>query len=186
MITYLPKIETKQRRLFDEPLGNHGHVRTLIGEWTEQIVAGLLGGVRLRTSGLLPYCPDVQIGRTFVESKAAGLSRTTFIYHGRLERDRVFSESNTLVYAILQHKTHTKLASYVEELRVHFVRSIQRLYVVPFAAIDTVCSGVRCEKLNSGYGKKDGVKNAERYYGSGYRLPLKQLEDFIVMEWNHG
>lgn len=176
-----PKSLDRQLRLWDEPLGNHGHVRHVIGDLIERMTVELLGGIRHKTQSNVDYCPDVSIdnGRWYFECKAAGRSRQTFIYEGRLAKDREFVKGRNLSYIIWHHKTDSSQASTVGQLQALVRRQMQCTYVVPFAVIDGLCQRRRCEKLNSAY----GYHNSNPLYGKGYRLNLSQLEPWRFYEW---
>jgi len=166
----------------ERPLGNHGHVRTLIGDLVEDMSAALLGGVRHKCSSQADYCPDVSVdlphGRVFVECKAAGRNRETFIYEGRLEKDRLFTADRPLFYCVVHHGTDTTQADTVEDLQRRFFRNLRCLYLVPFEVIDGLCRGREPEALNSGYGGTD-----RKTYGSGFRLKLRDFEPWLLMDF---
>lgn len=176
----------EQLRLFDYPLreGDHGYARHVIGELIEEISAIVLGGYRHRTDSRSDYCPDISVGRNFYECKAAGLSRQTLIYAGRLKKDRRFARRHQLFYLIWHHRAYTKDARSVDELRSLLLQRIQCAYIVPFNAIDAICKSLREEKLcsASAYGLNGRASN-KKAYGSGYRLPLKSIQDYRAIEW---
>lgn len=167
--------------LFDVPLGNHGHARTVIGDLAERLTARLTGGRRHRTQGTADYCPDVSFRGTFFESKAAGLSKQTFVYAGRLEKDRRFvRKGNPLSYVIWHHGADTKLARTVRELEELVLANLRCVHVVPFPCFDAVCRTLPEEKLNSGYG---GHVNRSKVYGSGFRVFLRLLDPWKLGLW---
>jgi len=124
--------------------------------------------------GIIIEPPDY--GKIFIECKAAGNSKQTFIYAGRVEKDRKFAEERVLYYAIVHHGLNTKDYETVEELQRALFPKLKCLYFVPFDEIDRLC--VKEEPLNSGYGGTD-----RRTYGSGFRIPLGKLEDWKVLVW---
>lgn len=174
------KSSATQLTLWDMPLGNHGHVRTVLGDFVEDLTAMLFGGRRHKTDCTKDYCPDVSVVERdlYLECKAAGLSRQTFIYAGRIERDRKFAAHHGLYYAIWHHRARTVLASTVSELQQLFLASMQCIYVVPFAVIDALCKSP--QKLNSKYGHSD----TNPVYGSGYRIRLQDLTPWRLIEWS--
>lgn len=177
----------KQLPLFDYPIeeSDHGYARHVVGELIEEISALVLGGFRHKTDSQADYCPDISrpksIGRglDFFECKAAGLSRQTFIYEGRLKKDRRFAKRFDLKYLIWHHTAKTKQARSVFELRSLLLQRIVCAYLVPFSVIDSICQGLSVEKLNSAYGHSD----SNPVYGSGVRIPIKALEAYRFIEW---
>lgn len=181
----------EQLKLFDYPLyeGDHGYARHVVGETIEQLSAIVLGGFRHSTNSQADYCPDISVkkpdgpGLIYYECKAAGLSRQTFIYAGRLKKDRRFNKQTCgrLFYLIWHHKAYTKDARSVDELRSLLLQRIQCAYIVPFQAIDAICESLNEEKLNSAYGQSK--QSDLKVYGSGFRLPLKSIESYKAIEW---
>lgn len=176
------KSDFHQASLFDEPLGGHGHIRTVIGDITERLTAKFVGG-RLHKDIAGFYCPDVSTliksRRVFIECKAAGRSRQTFIYAGRLTKDLEFSGQADLLYAILHHKTQTKQAQTVGQLQTLFLASLAAFYLVPFGAIYSHAKAAGKTKINGSYGKRSG----EKIYGAGYRISLKKLDAYRIFSW---
>jgi len=165
-----------QRLLFDEPLGNHGHVRTLVGDWTEDLIARLMGWVRHKTDCRCDYCPDLsdEAGH-YVETKAAGKTNQTFVYSGRLAKDRKFVDAgHRLTYAVLHHGCKTKRYDMREELREAWLRSLRCLYLIPFDDFEAITLSREEKPLNSKYGNPT--------YGAGYRIPLSLLEKFKTLD----
>jgi hypothetical protein len=165
-----------QLTMFDEPLGGHGHIRTLIGDWAEDLTAWFFNGIRRKTDSRCDYCPDVSVSGGFIECKAAGQTRQTFVYSGRLDRDWVFSQSHRLWYCIWHHDVKTKSFDFVSELLRAFIVSLKAVYVVPFWAFYSVARSRPCVRLNSKYGGSD--KNPT--YGAGYRVNLSNLNDWKI------
>lgn len=178
----------KQTTLFPEPLGKHGHIRTVIGNLAEDLTAFYFGGKRHRCQND-HYCPDVSVilpfltapclhagSTTYFECKAVGTSRTAFVYSGRVKRDQAFAAQHELNYVFWHHLTHTKKATTVVELETLVLQEMQSLYVVPFNRLASVVSRLPEEKLNSAYygpaATREGQQNT---YGSGYRIPLSLL-----------
>lgn len=171
----LPKLKPCYRQpfLFDEPLRGHGHVRTVIGDTVERLVAKAVRGRIFNTQGNVTYCPDVVSGRMFFECKAAGRSRQFFIYAGRLEKDRRFAEENMLWYAVWHHRVDTKTCRTVAELERSIEDGIRSRYLIPFREVSRLC--VREEKLNSAYGN-----SGHKLYGSGFRLSLRDFAHWLI------
>jgi hypothetical protein len=183
-----------QPPLFDPGilLRGSGHVRTIVGETVERLTLELTGGRRHRTSGRLgDYCPDVSLiaGERvqYLECKAAGRNRETFVYSGRLEKDRAFvAGGRSLAYLIWHHRAETKTVDTVEALRALIFAELRAVYLVPFPELDRIAMSCPVEPLNSGYGKKPGCATANRVYGSGYRIRLRSLEPFRIMTFTAG
>ena len=175
-----------QLRLFDEPISGHGFARYVIGDFVEELTAHFLQGQRHSTASKYTYCPDVSKcihgRRIYVESKAAGLSRQTFVYEGRLKKDEEFARHHQLFYMVWHHRAATKLATTVNELRALILHTMQCAYFVPFADIRRLMLQHKLEKLNSKYGH--AIDNA-RLYGAGYRLKIKLLEPYKILEWRN-
>lgn len=167
----------RQPLLFPENLGNHGHVRNVIGELAEELTAHYVSGRRHKVQGNVIYCPDVSRREGFFESKAAGNSNQTFIYGGRLEKDRNFAMSgNRLWYVIWHHEAASKGVETTEALRSLVLQKTRKVYVVPFLVMDNICGEITPDKLNSKYGGSD----SRPIYGTGYRIPLKLLESWCT------
>jgi hypothetical protein len=162
------KDASTQLTLWDEPLGGHGHVRTVIGDFSEQLTVKFLKGRRYRTDCTADYCPDIFACDLFLEVKAAGRSNQTFVYAGRLQRDLEFSLDHPLYYAIWHHGADTKQVHSVYALRCQFLATLRTLYLVPFAEIYAIAQTIKPTSLNSKYGHSD----TNPIYGMGYRLPL--------------
>ena len=170
-----------QLLIWDPPLGNHGHVRNVIGNLVEDLTAALIDGHRHKTDSRAEYCPDVSADNVYYESKAAGRSRQTFIYSGRLIKDRLFTADYNLKYVIWHHQAETKTAKTVGELERLILRSMRSVYIVPFSSVDTICSALAEEKLNSKYGG-----TCRKTYGSGYRISIKLLSEFMIAHLPYG
>lgn len=175
-----------QPLLFDLPIaiGEHGYARHVVGELIEEITALVLGGKRHRTSSNCDYCPDVSINsKRFFECKASGLSNQFFIYAGRLTKDIEFASRQSLSYVIWSHNAAVKDARSVVELRSLLLQRIRCGYIVPFNVIADICASITPMKLNSAYGHREGNG---KMYGSGYRIPLRLIEDFKSIEYRYG
>lgn len=182
MIVSDPKtVEFYQNGLFDRPLGNHGHCRTIIGDFIEVVTARVFGGKRCRCTGTADYCPDVKVGDIYIECKAMGNSNQTMIYDGRLEKDHVFAQSHNLFYAIWSHNVSTKSVDTVEDLQRKLLAGLEWCALIPFDQIDQICLWSKPGKLNSKYGGSQD----NPLYGSGYRIPRRFIEPWILFEWNH-
>lgn len=173
--------EMRQQRLFDEPLGNHGHVRVVLGDFVEHLTAQLLGGQVHKTSSKANYCPDVSVGKFYFECKCAGRNKETFVYGGRLEKDREFAATRWLAYVIWHHTTDTTQPATVRDLRAMFLANVKSVYVVPFEVIDEICREKDEVPLNSAYG---GSKD-NPLYGSGYRIRLAELAEWALLRWSY-
>lgn len=169
----------KQLLLFEPQLGNHGHIRTLIGDLAEELTAEYLGGRRHKTQGTSEYCPDVSRGGVYFESKAVGKTRCAFVYKGRLEKDRAFAQQHPLAYVIWHHLADTTSVTSVPDLRALVLKTLRTVFIVPFSAIDRICRGLSAERLNSKYGNHNDNRPG-KMYGSGYRIRLKLLD-----RWAH-
>lgn len=170
-----------QGYLWDD-LGNHGHVRTVVGALAERLTAKLVGGKIHKTDSTADYCPDVSVNGTYFESKAVGRSNQAFVYGGRLEKDRAFATSHRLVYVIWNHAADSKVVSSITDLERLVLSTMRRLYVVPFAAIDRVCAGMTPDKLNSKYGGSSDRPE----YGSGFRISLSLLDRWVHRRYEDG
>lgn len=160
-----------QSRLWDELLGNHGHCRTVLGDFAESLTAKILRGRRYRTDSRSEYCPDVFALGAWFEVKAAGRTNQTFVYAGRLAKDRTFSASRQLYYVIWHHAAETRTCRTKDDLRRLFLSSLKCIYVVEFAEIDAIAATIPATRLNSKYGHSDSNPT----YGSGYRIPLSRV-----------
>lgn len=160
----------------DVPLGNHGHIRGVLGNFAEELTAKLF---RHKTDSTCNYCPDVVRGSVYFECKAMGKSNQTFVYAGRLDKDREFAQDHWLGYAVWWHGVDTSRARTVRELQTLFLCELRGLFVVPFEVIDTLCSARPAEKLNSKYGKC----GPGTLYGSGYRLNARELLPWLFLSW---
>lgn len=170
-----------QGYLWDD-LGNHGHVRTVVGALAEKLTAKLVNGKIHKTDSTASYCPDVSSNGTYFESKAVGRSNQAFVYGGRLEKDRVFAAEHRLVYVIWNHAANSKTVGSVSELEGLVFSTMRRLYIVPFAAIDQICSAITPGKLNSKY----GGSNERPEYGSGFRISLSLLDRWVHRRYETG
>lgn len=169
----------RQLRLFDEPLGGHGHIRTLIGEWTECFFASIFNLNRHKTDCTADYCPDLSTKTaptTYFECKGVGLTKQTFVYSGRLTKDRVFFEQgNELYYLILHHTCKTTDYQTVNQLLEGWKANLQSIYVIHFQDFANIASFRSTEPLNSKYGHSDDNPT----YGSGKRIPLSLLTEHL-------
>lgn len=158
---------------FELPLGSHAYARNILGDFVEELTAKLFRGRRLRTDPRCDYCPDVEARGLYVECKSAGRKRQTFIYSGRLEKDRAFASEHQLVYIIWHHSAYTMEAETDVELRCLFLSRLRSIYIVPFSFIDRLLRGREAKPLNSGYGG-----TCLKTYGSGFRISLGELSEF--------
>lgn len=173
--------------LFDEPVTCHGQRRNEVGNLAEELAVDFLGGRRHKVDGRSNYCPDIsiKIGRRihYYECKAAGRTRQTFVYSGRLQKDRLFVDSGKqLHYIIWHHMTSLKGAESVSDLKALVLANMICVYVIPFAAIEAECVGRSPMKLNSNYG---GQHNRPGY-GTGYRMPLSAFSPFVKESFPEG
>ncbi len=175
-----PKSTEQQLRFWDEPLGNHGHVRVVLGDMAEVLTAKFFGGVRYRTDSTADYSPDVVVGNQYLEVKACGLSKQTFIYSGRVQKDEKFSKEHHLAYVIWWHSVKTSRASTVAELQYLFLNNLLGVFIVPWDEIYKLIKTLPEEKLNSHYGK-----HGTGQYSSGYRLNITSLLPYQVMQFNY-
>lgn len=175
----------RQQTLWPDPLGNHGHSRHVLGNLFEELTAALVGGRRHKTDSRCDYCPDVSAGGIYYESKGAGRNGETFVYSGRLEKDREFAREHSLVYCVWSHRASVLGCSTVAELEARVLGDLRAVYLVPFGALDMLCSGLRTEPLNSAYGKGHQGKGS-KVYGSGKRIRLALLSDYLVLKWDRG
>lgn len=177
-----PKCIDQQAALWDMPIRSPAQVRNIIGDLAERLTVELTGGVRHKTDSTADYCPDVVDGDDYFESKAAGRSRITFVYGGRLHKEDLFTlQIKRLWYVVWHHTAKTTGIGTVEALEKLVLVSMKAVYVVPFPKVLEVCGRLKVEKLNSGYGGTD-----RKTYGSGYRIPLRLLEDFILARYENG
>jgi hypothetical protein len=169
----LPRFKAEhQPRLFAEPIGNHGHVRVLLGDIAERLTAKFFNGHRYRTDCRSDYCPDVTAGGQFFEVKTVGKTNHTFIYEGRLKKDRKFYDAgNSLSYVLWQHRSLTRICLDVFELECLFLATLIRVLVVPFQFIEQAALMSPVTKLNSKYGHS----NTNPTYGAGYRIPISRV-----------
>lgn len=181
-----------QHRLFDEPLGNHGHRRVVIGDLAEQLTMLFFGGfesiARHITRCNCDYCPDVTflLERTiYLECKAVGNTRRAIIYKGRLERDCRFAATHQLFYAIWHHRASTLTVDMIQDLRQLVIKNLDSFYLVPFSEIYSLCLESSLMKFNSGYGYKPGSPINKKVYGEGYRLPLNKLQSWKVFDFEY-
>lgn len=169
------KTERRQQRLFDEEISGHAYARNILGSFVEDLTAHLFRGRRFKTDSRCEYCPDVLASGIYLECKSAGKSRQTFIYAGRLVKDRAFAQSHRLAYVIWHHTASVATARTERELLHLLLANMKWLYLVPFEFIDDACQGIKLEPLNSKYGGTD-----RNVYGSGYRLRISLFEPFKI------
>lgn len=176
----LPSFKSSERQAFlwDDPMGNHGHARTVLGDFAEELTARFVGGKRFKTDSRADYCPDVFGLGAYFEVKSAGRSNQTFVYEGRLEKDRWFAKEHSLFYAVWHHAANTKLASTEADLQRLFLASLRSLIVVPFDTISVLAGRFGRTPLNSKYGHSD----SNQLYGAGYRIPVSALRSGQCLE----
>lgn len=167
-----------QLELFDRPLTGHGQIRTIVGEWAEDLSATFWDLRRHKTDSRADYCPDLSNGTEFVESKAVGRSGQVFVYSGRLDKDWLFAVDHVLYYCIWHHKTDTTRFSTRSELVTDLYRTLDSMYLVPFHVMYSTMRRKPCSKLNSKYGKQTPDNET---YGSGYRASLSAFDDYRMV-----
>ena len=155
---------------------NHGRIRTAIGDYFEKRTAQHVSGSIHKTDCRCDYCPDVSADGIYYEVKAAGNSRQTFIYEGRLERDFEFAKRNELFYFVWSHRVDTSTVSTIAELKERLGQQTKGFAIVPFEFIYKLCKMKPAEKLNSNYG--NSILNPT--YGAGYRISLSSLKDYWI------
>lgn len=171
-----------QGMLWEVPMGGHAVARNVIGDLCERLTARMVGGVRHKTDARFAYCPDVSARGVYYESKAAGRGNQTFVYGGRLDKDREFARQHRLVYVVWRHGARTLECGTVEELERMVLATMKRAYVVPFAVVDAACAVMVPDRLNSAYGGSDERPE----YGSGYRLPLRLFDRWVHRTYECG
>lgn len=186
----IPKYRSRdvQPLLWPEPISGHGCVRYVVGNLFEDLTAEYLQGKRHKTQGNCAYCPDVSVqtpaGMEYYESKAVGLNGTAFIYAGRLDKDKEFTnQGNALFYAIWRHKAQTKLAETIPQLEQMLLERTKSIAIVPFECIYKFCLTLPVVRLNSAYGH---ARTQVKTYGSGYRFPITKLSSFVRSCWVDG
>jgi hypothetical protein len=154
-------------------LGNHGHVRTILGDFAESLTANLFEGYRYRTDSRCKYCPDITTrSGIYLEVKTLGKSNHTFIYEGRLKKDRAFYDAgNKLFYVLWHHSADTRICTDDFELKCLFLSTLKRIVLVEFPVMETVAKMSAVTKLNSKYGHSDSNPT----YGAGYRIPISRI-----------
>lgn len=191
------KSAERQLLLWERPLAGPGGVRNAVGDLMERLTAIWVGGVHHKTQSNCDYCPDVSgpyydvtdedmggenfTGTQYYESKGAGRAGNTFIYGGRLAKDREFVASGRrLTYVIWHHRATTAGMETHEQVERAVLASLQAVYVVPFIVIDEICRLITPVPLNSKYGGSD--KRPE--YGSGYVIRLALLEPWLTEKFS--
>lgn len=154
-------------------LGNHGHVRTILGDFAENLTAKIFNGKRYITDSRCKYCPDVWIDAgLYLEVKTIGRSNHTFIYEGRLEKDRQFyDQGNMLYYVLWHHSADTKVCTDDFELKSLFLSKLKRIVIIEFPEMEAAAKLSPVTKLNSRYGHSDSNPT----YGAGRRIPIKRV-----------
>lgn len=159
---------------------NHGRCRGLIGNFFEELTMVWFGGERHKLDSRFDYCPDISIPgevRQYLEVKAAGNSKQTFVYRGRLLKDCRFTKSRRLMYVVWHHRLATQEYDTAAELLDAMPGLIQCVYRVPFHEMWAIANETPIEKLNSQYGKHGSEKH-DKCYGEGHRISIKSLESF--------
>lgn len=187
--THKPKAQ--QLELFDrlalqslwkDKVLNHGLVRTLIGDYYEKRTATHFQGSIHKTDCRCDYCPDISYGDPiqYLEVKACGNSNSVLIYEGRLLKDLQISKelSLTISYCVWKHSVETKTHNTARELIDALTQQTLAMYLIPLQSIKEICNKLPVIKLNSKYGSSDSNPT----YGSGYRIPIKKLNQFISQE----
>lgn len=167
---------SRQPWLFDQPLGNHGHCRAVIGNLIEELTASLVNGKRHKTMNGR-YCPDVSRGQEYFECKAVGRSRQAFVYAGRLEKDRKFAQQYPLTYILWHHEAGIEEIPTVRALELAVRANLRAIYCIPFQQLYHQCVSRPLVKLNSKYGCAQDYPNT---YGSGYRVPISALDPWQI------
>lgn len=169
----LPSFKSIERQsfLWDDAIGNHGHARTVLGDFAEDLTAKLLRGRRYKTDCRAEYCPDIGALDAYFECKTAGRSNQTFVYEGRLEKDRRFASEHPLFYVVWHHSANTLVAASSRDLQRLFLATLKQILVVPFGGIDQLAGKFGKTPLNSKYGHSD----TNPIYGAGYRIPVSAL-----------
>lgn len=179
MIVSLPKSsQSFQPTLFPELLGNHGHRRTVIGNFIQRLTVVFFKGKEHRCYGA-DYCPDVSVGDNYFECKAMGRTDQTLVYEGRLYKDIKFAEGHKLFYVIWKHRVDTLKHETVISLQFALLQSLEYCAVVPFDVIENYCLWTAPKRLNSNYGGKKNPSSL-KLYGSGYRIPGSIIRPWIL------
>jgi hypothetical protein len=180
----LPLFDTRKTTLIqcthlkggDQENKPHGQVRTIVGNFFEDITQLVLGGRRHKTDCQADYCPDISAGSDYYEVKAAGRTNQTFIYEGRLEKDNKFCNlGHSLYYFVWHHKLDTKqyYGQSIHDLETGLLNSIVGQYRIRFQDIYKICKSKKAEKLNSQYGGPD-----KKTYGAGYRINISEIKQY--------
>lgn len=168
-------------RLFEKPITSKGEARWACGEFFEQAISEVTGGVRLRTDATCDICPDIQFNTvTFGECKAVGRNGAVIFYCHRVEKDQRFMEStgNQIVYWFWQHTYPVLGAETFEELNRGLAANTKRLLIVDAELLARgtrlkepriVNSGFTVDGRNTGYGKNGS--------GSGWTIRLSFFRD---------
>lgn len=172
----LKQLEMFPHHRRSRPLNGHGRVRLLTGEFFELLSEERLGMSRHMCVSKYDYCPDLSRGTRYFECKAMGLSGSTLIYSGRLEKDQVFAEKHSLSYLIWHHTCQSEQCETESDLFCELRNSVQWAAIVPLESIVALCRETGETPLNSNYG---GCRT-RKIYGSGYRIPKRKLKPWIL------
>lgn len=178
-----PKAVDRQRRLFetDKLLLSKGETRWAVGEFFEQAVADVSGGVRLKTDSRCDICPDLQFTEDlFGETKGIGKNNAVIFYECRFEKDQRFirETGNSLIYWLWKHDCPVLEAESYNDLRDGLAARTQRLIVIDHDLLERGTQLRAPRIVNSGYnanGQPTGYgKNGT---GSGWTIRLSFFLD---------
>lgn len=204
------KTSYQQGRLFPEPIGNHGHVRYVLGNLAERLTAKLLGG-NLHKDATGYYCPDVSVSfkcpdvpdwfvdayksaglieqdyqprqmtkSIYLEVKASGKSGQTFVYSGRLEKDLDLTMEGHILWYAIWQHG-------VDTKQAETVQDLQDLFLCNLRAFYLVPFEV-IYILAQQAGEVPlngsyGKHSAEKIYNSGYRITMSKLANWKLIDF---
>lgn len=165
-----------QLQLFEKPLKSKGEKRWACGDFFEQAISEVSGGVRLKTDSTCDICPDIKFDdKTYGESKGVGKNSSVIFYRHRVEKDQEFMEDSgcEIVYWFWKHDCSVLKPETYEILYSKLAESTKYLLVVDSALLLRGTELRESRVVNSGY-TNDGreIGYGKNGTGDGWTIRL--------------
>lgn len=175
------KFVDQQRLIFDpDPLLlSTGAARSWVGDFFEELTAGVTGATRLKTDCNADICPDLRFTPdTFFECKGIGQSGQAIMYKRRFEKDRRFIDTNDteIFYWFWRHKAAVLDSETIGDLRRALAAGVYAVAVISRGTLESIISARPLRRINSKYttaGKRNGYGSDN--YGTGWTIPLSRI-----------
>lgn len=156
----------RQLRLFPTPVHSMASLRTLCGDFFEDLTRRVSGAHRLKTDSRNWICPDLMLSvDEFLETKSMGRTNCVLIYKHRLEKEQRFCNTGMhLHYWIWSHAAKLAGSPTQEDVRCRLSWHLRAVYILRFSTLVEIVKNEKVKTINNLYysnkhrgGEKRGI-----------------------------